>query len=528
MNERLVADWLTKAGERGGLDVAFCQILLARGCRVLQARHSPTENGKDIISLEAVNGLCAYQIKSGDIDLTEFEKILPQITALIESAVLHPSVRSGTQHNSFLVTTGKFTESVESRVQALNVSWRRRGYKNLTLIRGTELQPEFVKLASDFWPENPPDTSSFYKLYLAEGKGDLDHKQFAEFLRRLMPEGKLSKPAVARRIAAAGLFSSYLLEPFNRQGDHWSAFCGWTITAAHQAWAAEVYQLPAKQWESSFQLTKGAALEALKRLMTETLAHKALMPHEPELDDYTRLRNTIAISAVAAWHLIQRRAGEHPASLDGAIVLVRKLVGDGRIYFWGESALPHFLTICWLLENFGQSWMGEELLLNIMGLLTRHNRRLSERPIASPDKLPDEVFSSLLKKRSAPAAGLKHGRPAVVSWSLDPLLHLVARRMRRQALKSRWWDITQVEMASFCPHRPADTLLWHSEHGEEKERLAGKPQSWKELTSVAQLNDLSGLPTVLQKDPDFALMFALAYPHRASSSLVIALDKWFE
>ena len=70
MQERLVADWLTKAGERGGLDVALCQILLARGCKILRAGHSPTEAGKDIIAITPKRELQAYQVKSGNIDGT--------------------------------------------------------------------------------------------------------------------------------------------------------------------------------------------------------------------------------------------------------------------------------------------------------------------------------------------------------------------------------------------------------------------------------------------------------------------------
>jgi hypothetical protein len=100
--------------------------------------------------------------------------------------------------------------------------------------------------------------------------------------------------------------------------------------------------------------------------------------------------------------------------------------------------------------------------------------------------------------------------------------------MRRQALKARWWDITRVDMASFRPNRIADALLWKFESGEEMFRLPGKPQSWRELTAAARIIDLAALPAVLREDPDFALMFMLAYPHRASTTLVKALDKWFE
>src|ERR1039457_660977 len=102
MKERLVADWLTKAGERGGLDVAFCQVLLAQGCKILRAGHSPTELGKDITAIARNRELRAYQIKSGDIGLKEFEQIQPQVTNLVEADILHPSVRRSSKHRPFL------------------------------------------------------------------------------------------------------------------------------------------------------------------------------------------------------------------------------------------------------------------------------------------------------------------------------------------------------------------------------------------------------------------------------------------
>ncbi len=64
MKERLVADWLTKAGERGGIDVAFCQVLLAQGCRILKFGHGPTEAGKDILAVGPKGDLRALSGKT--------------------------------------------------------------------------------------------------------------------------------------------------------------------------------------------------------------------------------------------------------------------------------------------------------------------------------------------------------------------------------------------------------------------------------------------------------------------------------
>jgi hypothetical protein len=64
--------------------------------------------------------------------------------------------------------------------------------------------------------------------------------------------------------------------------------------------------------------------------------------------------------------------------------------------------------------------------------------------------------------------------------------------------------------------------------GEEIQRIPRKPQSWAALIKDATAIDLKLLPVTIQREPDFALIFLIAYPHRASVTLVKALDKWFE
>jgi hypothetical protein len=70
-------------------------------------------------------------------------------------------------------------------------------------------------------------------------------------------------------------------------------------------------------------------------------------------------------------------------------------------------------------------------------------------------------------------------------------------------------------------------LLWHCELGEEALRLPNKTQSWQQLLTDARSDDVSGLPEILKTDHEFALIFALAYPHRNNLALTKALDTWF-
>jgi hypothetical protein len=365
---------------------------------------------------------------------------------------------------------------VLSLVSELNESWRRRGFKPLKLIGAEQLHPQFLELAADFWPVEPPEVRGFLTLYLAEGKGDLDQAAFCAFLHKLLSEKEWSKKEALRRIAAANLFASYLLETFHRSEDYWSAFQGWTIAAAHQLWMAEIHQLATKDIRASFDLVRSAALNALSRLNKEALKERALSPQGTELDDYTRLRNTVSVAAVAA-------------------------------------------------ERTGKFHDAEHLLIHLLSAVSNRNAQHAEAPFASPDVGPDDVLADVFAK--AKEQKPKRGRRGVYSWSLESLVHLTTRRLRRQTLAALWSQITKVDMAAFKPVRPADVFLWRCDNGEELTRKAGKPQSWKELLAAARADEHDALSRGVVADPDFALMFALAYPHRADRALVKALDTWF-
>jgi hypothetical protein len=266
VRDRLIADWLTKAGERGGLDVAFAQLLLSEHHEILRFGHGPHEVGKDIISIDPSGKLNAFQIKQGDVDLKAFQEIQSQVTVLVEAAVSHPHAKAAQLHSPFLVTTGEFSMPVISWVKELNISWKRRKFRPLGLISGRELLPRFAKLSADFWPEDPPKVRDFLTLYLAEGRGDIDVPAFAQFLRDLLPTERKAKSMAVRRISAVNLFASYLLQPFEREADHWSCFLGWIVTAAHIGWFAQKQSLSPANWCDAFRLAHDHAVVCLERL----------------------------------------------------------------------------------------------------------------------------------------------------------------------------------------------------------------------------------------------------------------------
>ena len=527
MQERLVEDWLTKINERG-FEVPFCQSLLGDGHEILFAGHSPIENGKDVISRKNGRELHAYQLKSGDVDLMQFEKHYPQITALVEAEISHPNVTLGSIHSPHFVTTGEISQPVLKRVEDLNKSWKRRGFEPLEMINGRMLQARFLEMSQDFWPANPPEVRAFLGMYLASGKSDLDRPGLAKFLFQLFSPSNPKEPKTnsVRMIAAANLFASYVLREFYANADHWSVFSAWTIVAAHIAWFAENRKLSERDWHGSFQLAVEAAEAALKSLNAEVLKPTSLSPNGYDLDEYVRARNTVAGSAVAIWNLLMKKRGQN---LDDRrpVDRVLKLVADGRLLLWGESAVPHFLSIVWFLESFTASPLSDVLLLTLLRLIAARNGEESTCALADPYVMADEALEEHFTKQFS-ADAVEPSQKAPASYALEVTAILAAKRLFRQHLAAAWSSVTRVNLASFHPTRTEDFLLWQCKEGEEKHLWAGRTQSWAALKAQAALDETRSLPSVFQKHPEFALMFFLVYSHRIGTPLVKFLDQWLK
>lgn len=342
MNERLVEDWLTKANERL-YQTPFAQSLIAEGMQILRVAHSPHEHGKDIIAIDKFGKIHAYQLKDGDLGLKELEQGLEQITALVETQVEHPAFPGQPRHQPWLVVSGEIKIPAADRIRTHNITWKKRHFTSLKTMSGGQLLPRFLEMSANFWPQKPEDTRRLFNLYLADGKTSLDRDSFAKLIFDVTSADANTKRATAERsLSAVNLFASYALSPFHSLQNHWELVQGWTMAAAQIAWAAEKAQLPQNKWLATFQLAKNAALTALEALSIEVLRPKALSPPGLELDDLTRSRCTICAGAIATQILIARNRGDRWEQESSVKESLEKLVSDGRLFLWGESAVPFF------------------------------------------------------------------------------------------------------------------------------------------------------------------------------------------
>lgn len=520
MKEKLVEEWLIRARERGGIDQAYGQWLISQGHQILWFGHSRTEFGKDITTADPEGRFHAYQIKDEDIDLKELRNIHDQIKELVEIPIVHPRVPPGSPHLAHLVTSGLFNEVATLRIRAMNEGWTAKDQPTVEIVGRNDLIPLFVVMSDAFWPEKPADIRDFFSFYLAEGRGDFDPKKFSGVLRGLLPLGEESVRRKAQRLAAVGLLANYLLNPFEREGDHWSLFRGWTMVAANQAWFANKVELPESDWRPSFNLAKEAAKERLVALSTECLTPKAFAPQETEFDDYTRTRNLILASVLAATDLLG--LGARIEDKEEAKRRLEMLLADGRLFAWGESAVPHLLAIQWYAEKQAMPLDALPSLKSVISTICERNHIRSEDecfppPMVSPDEVLADLFSTDAPKEP--------NRRCPGTWSLEALIDFLARRNHRDFLTGVWREISHLDLVSFQPRSAIDGLLWQSSEGHEAVRKPAMEQSWSVLVEGAREDRSEALPEILREDREFALMFLLAYPHRLSRGLIGFLDQ---
>jgi len=524
MNERLVEDWLTKASERA-YQTAFAQSLLLERMEVLRLGHSAHEHGKDIIAVDQTGSVHAYQLKDEDLDLKGLEKALPQITALVETQVEHPGLSGCPKHHPWLVTSGNLTIPVEDRIRVHNITWKKRGFRPLQTITGKQLIARFVKMAGNFWPQMPEDSRRLFNLYLANGKGSLDRDNFSQMLNTAtLGPSTAAKAQTFRQLAAGNLFTSYALSSFYRAGNHWEVIQGWIISAARTAEIAERRGLQCNAWLPTFNLALNEALTSAYSLASEALKPDALRPQGNEWDEQTRARCTMCAGIIAATILIKRKGGEvWDRETEGRRTLM-DVLRQGRVFIWGESAIPFVLAIVWALDVLTPEQLSDGLLLSTIGVIARTNTTSGSLKLPHVYDSADEAMAKVLRGLLDGEGGLRQQAP--VSLALEPLVHLAALRLWRNQLAGMWSPLSKVRLLRLVPDEPVDTLLWRWERtcGQNQTRNFNAPQSWPELLAEARRDELRSIPNILRERFEFALLFLLCFPHRISTGLIKHLD----
>ena len=521
MIERAIENWLTNTNERN-YQTPFFQALMIRGHTVLyRSRHRPMEQGKDVITVDRSGEFHAYQLKTGNINLTTWRKIRGEIEELIQLPIVHPSVPKDDGHRSYLVCNGEITDEVRIEIDQINEDNNRkqRQYSYLDVIAFPKLLEIFVDAQGEFLPNSVEDFDAFLRLHLSDGRDFIDKKALSQFLLSsvLISSAKKDSDRI-HTVSSSVVLMGYLLRPCQDKENHFALFEAWGLLAALIVKYAESQNLKSG-WQESFDLAFEEAVFNLERLKEEVLTRRDFLEGDRMGDggDMYRGRVTIVLGAIAALELHLLCGGRSGGPDERVIDLI--FGNMNRLSLWGEAAVPFLLNIAWILEKADESHEAERILGDILGSILQANaiEHGEMRPLATPYYSLSQVLETSLGLADD---AIDFESFVGDSYCLEAVIQVIARRELRHLLEPNWRTVTHVHVQTFAPEHVEANLSWHVIKGKNTGYFLSQTQSWGSLVEDSrQRND-----GFLLRNQEILRMFLLIAPHRLTKETAVVVD----
>lgn len=527
MIERIIENWLINSTERM-YQIPFCQVLGLKGYKVLHlSSHGVSEHGKDIIAIDGKNVPCAFQLKTGDINPSVWRKIYGEITDLVEIPIDHPSIGTSIRHRAILVTNGRITDDVRTRITALNRGYKKRKLPKLEIIMGKELLQDFICAQGSFLPNEPKEIQDFLELYSSDGRVNLLEERFANFIKGTIfgDEQKLKKSTLLRKIASCLLLTKYSLFPYEKTNNYVSIIKGLIIFCSYIMALVEKTNLPKRYWESSYQLCWYEIKELFEKFREEvTKRNNRFLEGDITGDGgiVYKTRTTIILGWLSAYELI-KKYNDFTYTLDESLY---QLIMDNfphNMFLWGESASIHFIMMGLFLSLLGKKEMAVNIYETALVTIAKSNNLKSEKGLANPYYSPDEILGAMVQQ---PDMEIDFSSFVGTSYSLKTLVDCLVREGRRDILEKLWYPISYMQYCEYIPEPIWHTYFWRSEEGNEILKPFDSPQSWRQLKKEAFLEPRN-VPKKIAEDKNFLILFLLTFPHRVKSDLVKLIEHNF-
>ena len=338
MLARAIENWLTNTNERN-YQTPFCQVLLSKGHSILYvSTHGQLEQGKDIITISPNGEYCAYQLKTGNINLAEWRKIKGEIQELIELPIVHPSVEKGAIHKSFLITNGTFTDPVRRYIDDMNQDnvLRERKYSKLETISLQELLELFQSVQDKFIPIKFENFQMFLKFYLADGCGMLNKREFCKFLEKTIFEVQLRGASNIRNaISSSVILTAYTTHTFQQSDNHFAQFEAWACLLSYLIRFKSKCKKGEPLLEQTLSLVFNEASNRLYLLKEEVKSRDNFLEGSLVGDGglMYEIRRSLVLGAICALEVCNFVKDESYSIDPEVIQLVRKNL---NMEFWGE------------------------------------------------------------------------------------------------------------------------------------------------------------------------------------------------
>jgi hypothetical protein len=367
------------------------------------------------------------------------------------------------------------------------------------------------------------DFRQFVELYVSNFNDRIPRKKLAEFLVKLVNpaivKGKGKK--IKRAIESIVLLGSYLIEPYERAGNHISAAEGWTVVAATLLHIAEREKLPATHYSPSLSLVWKALDNNLDNLKKEVLERNHFVETNfifAETDFIRGVRTLITFGWVIAKLMSPKVEVEDRADSEKILDIIKKNLSTIRLC--GEADWPSIVCLSLFLEKKVCSTVAEGLLESWVRSIIEANKGKDAPGLPPPYWLQEKVLASLYNQLPP----YKAERFSEHSYTMQPALDMLVRRLCRHFVSTYWSQASRLTFCNYIPDEPADWFLWRSERGDLQMTISQQPASWSQWSKLVSLVRGESVPSVLIKHPEWILPFVLTYPHRMNRALSAIID----
>lgn len=523
MQEKLVEHWLTNVNELT-YQVPFCEVLVAMGYDVIHvSTHGRGEHGKDIVARNPKGRLQTFQLKGGDITLSEWRSIRGEVEELVQLPVRVPGISESEPHTPFLVTNGEIRGDAIESIVRYRTRWSKDGSPRLRIISRRTLLRHFLNAQGSFMPTELVEFRRFVELFVADFTDRLPREKFAGLLEELVRSMHTNTPRRTQRaLAGLSIVAGYIAEQYERASNHIGAAEAWTICACVLLGEVERQSLAAELYKPVLDLV-GLALDRNLRALKQEMFAK---PHfgEPKFglaDSFVYgARTSITFGWLAADAHRQWQLGNHLAD-NAKVIRVMKREAGG-IMFAGEIDWPSMLLLATYLERVMDSREGEAVLERWVRLILGANQGGQEglpSPYWTHERVIEWTHGMLPPRDAENFAG--H------TYTLLSALDMLVRRMRRQYVAHCWPEASRLQQCDFKPDELSAYFQWSVDKGEVTTTISPREASWSKWREGTARIDANQIPKALLRHPEWLAPYLMTYPHRANRTMSALADALF-
>ena len=533
--EKLVESWLDSINERG-YQSAFCSLLCTEGHVILHnTRHSPIENGKDVITIAPDGNRHLIQLKGNPGRRFKQSDFASHVNQLDMLAALPWKTSDNVSEIPFFVTNGEVEEEARLAFDQYNAGLSKRGLTPVELVARGELLSRFIKSIETIAPSDPEKFSKFVAFLNSSPKKDLDFQELFRFFFDLIDSGNPTKQVQFDRLCS----SCFLLaELISSKRD--AAYDPYHVILIRTACLSAVMSTKqklglalGKKISALYHLFRTRIAESIADFARELKGRERFFLQGTLIDDgiqitFRREVVTALFGALLAEHDFPGTKIDFefltPDLEDACVSIVRNSFEDMR--FWGEASVARYLIGYFGIANRAGGGDSDRLLLRLLFNYrylskSKHGYIFPSAYYSYEEFIRNYVFPSLARVEDSIRDETFWRR----SHFFRPVFLLGARKNWKNACKLVWAEFTKYIHADVKHLTLWSTCFRPDEQAKWIDKIYDDVAIWPEVLGEAEEHEPSELVDLFDGDIFLSLVFLTYCPFRMNLSTILTIDR---